>query len=119
MNGSTHRRSRESGHSLCRHIDEHRTSGLPSPCPTTRLIDWRLGNEVSPVPARQSAGSAVLRRMRDPAGPNLLELRDGALGMARFCHACAHPVNQKAVGSNPAPATMNDEGVGAATVRAR
>jgi uncharacterized membrane protein len=35
---------------------------------------------VSPVPARQPAGGALLRRVRDPASSNLLELRGGPVG---------------------------------------
>jgi DDE superfamily endonuclease len=34
---------------------------------------------VSPVPARQPAERALLRRVRDPAGRDVLELRDGPL----------------------------------------
>jgi hypothetical protein len=48
-----------------------------------------VGDEMSPVSARQPARGAVLRRMRNPVGPGLLELRDGSLSdgevLPRLC----------------------------------
>jgi class 3 adenylate cyclase len=38
---------------------------------------------VFPVPAREPAGSSLLRRVRDPAGRDLRELRDGPLSLGQ------------------------------------
>src|SRR2546426_3143153 len=59
-------------------IDAVPPRGLLSPY--ARPVYWRLGNEMPEMSARQPAGGTVLRRVRDPAGPDVLELRDSSLG---------------------------------------
>jgi hypothetical protein len=47
---------------------------------------------VSQVPAREFPGGALLRRVRDPAGPDMLELRDSTVSRGQVLPRLRSPV---------------------------